>query len=129
MPNTYGNEKICDYPCDINDYLYFNGSCLSDCSLPFTLRLENSRQFCDFDCNSTAYLYWDSSCVDECPSPLIAVTSPTRRCHHPCPNYSWYYNTKTGACTQSCSSPSIEGIAINGFLKTCEDGVTEAEKS
>ena len=97
------NRSLCTYPCNSDEYLYWDGSCESTCPDPLTTRTEGGKNFCDYDCSITGeYLYWDGSCSDSCSSPLVIVTSHNRSlCTYPCNTTQYLY--QDSACEEdSC---------------------------
>ena len=108
----------CTYPCSSNEYLYFNGSCLSTCPSPLTTLTYYSRGFCDYSCPSSDYLYWNGSCLSTCPSPLsgeVEGTSTTRKfCWYTCqPSEYLYWN---GSCLSTCPAP-LSGETEGTYLQ------------
>jgi len=115
---TVDTFEECTYPCPSNEYLYFNGSCLSSCPSPLTTLTYYSRGFCDYSCPSSDYLYWNGSCLGTCPSPLsgeVEGTTTTRKfCWYTCqPNQYLYWN---GSCLSTCPAP-LSGETEGTYLQ------------
>jgi len=62
----------------IYEYLYWNGTCSTECIFPLTKRLTNGRRFCDYPCSGTDILYWNGTCLPSstCNLPLLTRSDP-----------------------------------------------------
>ena len=93
---------MCEYPCLAGEYLYENGTCLSQCDSPFESAIEGGKAFCRFVCAD--YVYEDGECNPTCDSPLIIEVDDDgfNLCQNPCSSNQILYSN--GSCLTSCTS-------------------------
>ena len=95
--------SVCDYPCGIEKYLFWNGSCSSQC--PYYSRTENWYNFCDA-CQPGYFMYANASCYPSCYTLFsVSVTGGSKFCNFPCSSGSYLYPNRI--CKMTCSIPII----------------------
>jgi len=113
---TIYGYPVCPWPCGDSEYLYWEGSCLSDCPSPLTPTKYKGKNMCTNTCNT--YLYWNGSCFANCDPPLVSSNSRLRNyCHYPC-KYSWQFLYWNGTCSQYCEFPL--GIRYDAGHNYCD---------
>ena len=129
-PITGNGPNTCSFPCaDSNNFLYWNGSCLSTCTL--NQRFVGGYKFCDA-CSSGSYLYPDGTCKSGCSAPFIHyVRTGYDECYFPCNGineefsaesylecpslYEYpYYLTSKGECEIQLTKEGMEGAVSVG---------------
>jgi len=105
LNTTDGCINYCSAPCPPNQFLYWNGSCLSTCpsQLNEIIYLASFKK-CEYPCGTGEYLYWDGSCKKECQFPLnIRIDTGAQYCDYPCANNEFLYIN--GSCEITCHAP------------------------
>ena len=102
-------ELYCDYPGPDSDFMYWDSTSETGCSLPLLQRTEGTgtyaRKYCDYKCALEQYLYWDGTCGAECVFPLTQVIQKGRQfCTYTCTVGSQYLYWD-GSCQSGCVSP------------------------
>ena len=117
---TKAGKNYCEFPCNTNEYLYWDGSCNTTCVAPMVEGVEGYpmlRYFCNYPCEASQYLYWNGTCSYECNYPLFQRTETNSHfCDYPCStNQHLYYNQ---SCLLSCDSPLV--LRIEASLNYCD---------
>jgi hypothetical protein len=103
--------------CNSTSYLYWDRTCLTNCSLPLLTSYVGLDKLCVDPCIGSAYLYADSSCSTGCVLPYTNYTFKAKNfCANPCRGPGVYeYDNFT--CGLTCPSPLI--IIIMGTYNHC----------
>ena len=102
-PFFSGGIYLCLFPCQDNEYLYWDNSCLPTCPSPFTSDLLYGAKICKYNCNEGEYLYWDSTCLNHC-NGLVSTTYKSKAlCTYPCNSGEFLY--WDGSCNSTCPLP------------------------
>ena len=108
--------KQCESPCEINQYLLWNGTCSSFCPAPHFGQSINNNLFCKLCQNDDDFYYdWNNTCGSDCTSPLIMNG---QLCQLPCDIDDFYY-LSNDTCDPTCNSPLVNSVIFDG-LKQCE---------
>ena len=99
----------------MNQYLNFNGSCLSACVYPLKTRVEADRNYCDLPCQSLEYLYQNGSCLSSCLS-LTQIVEGVLTCKTVCPNTTPFLYWDD-SCSDSCEPPLISITQPQSYSK------------
>ena len=101
-PSVEGGINYCKFPCEDNEYLYWNNSCGS-CPSPFKKSVLNEGNICQSPCNEGEYLNWNGTCRSACLYPLKArIEDNIGYCDFVCNDEFLYWNQ---TCDQFCVSP------------------------
>jgi len=104
VPNR---RRFCTYQCDLDEFLYWDDTCSSECPAPLKQVIKNSRMFCEYPCDDDEYLYWDGSCQASCDYPLDDDRIKTKNiCNFPCTDTTQYLHWD-GTCSDECQSPPL----------------------
>ena len=99
---TEHNRSFCTYPCNSEEYLYWDGSCSDSCPSPLVSETSHDRSFCIYPCDTDEYLYQDSSCEGSCGLQYtLKVEKDRNYCDKTCSDYQLW----NGTCVDNCYSP------------------------
>jgi len=104
---TDQNIHVCENPCPKkNDFLYWNGTCISSCHMPLREDFNSYSRICKNPCEvASQYLYSNGACHDNCPAPLRVRSNPgVTYCENPCSNPRLYLY-QNSSCHSSCRFP------------------------
>ena len=90
--------------CASDSYLYWNGTCYSNCDFPLVTTTEGQYQSCDLPCDVSKYYYQNATCQANCPSKFISlIQGDLKICNFTCQQSQYLYSN--GTCSPICSSP------------------------
>jgi len=116
-----GKFAYCTYPCQLNEYLYDDGTCHPTCNSLFLSITQYGRNFCKFPCTPPNIMFYDGCGPAPCSFPLvIKYDGALEICVFPCAlGETLYYNN---TCLPTpCSYPLVlENIISHGVHQICE---------
>ena len=107
--------RKCIIPCNSNQFVLWNFSCVDSCDVPLTtLKDSQSNLICKYPCSLSinSYLYANGSCLDTCPY-IPRVEDNYRFCDLCQPGYHLYDG---GSCISGCPSDFVDENTGDGLF-------------
>jgi len=101
--------KFCITPCDsVDDFVFQNGSCTSDCTLPLLSPTVDGILYCNSPCPGE-YIYPDGTCKTVCEFPMVKKekdeSADIKFCIYPCADTAEYFYLTDLKCRETCPYP------------------------
>jgi len=104
IPRIEGDRNFCDYPCEEDQFLFWDGYCSPDCEYPLVQKTISAESFCEFPCDTTTYLYYNRSCLPNCTDPYISAdVGEYKYCNPSCTGEEMML--MNGSCITTCDAP------------------------
>jgi len=114
------NYKFCDLPCNFNEYLSQDGSCVRKCDKT-AVKDSLGVNHCVTPCsNPEQFLYANGTCLETCSAPFKTsrLGKNILLCNSPCSS-GLFYQEHTGSCISRCDAPLVPKKI--GSLMICEN--------